>query len=290
MAIIEIKNLSYKYPTSRKQALNDVSLSVEQGEICAIVGANGSGKTSLAYAIRGFIPHFYKGTIEGEVLIKGENILDRNISEMADTVGIVIQNPFNQLSGVADTVYDELAFGLENIGAAKELIRERVENILNTFHFKKIRDMNPFELSGGQQQKVALASIMVMEPDIIVMDEPTSQTDPLSTEEIFSMIFQLKQKGKTIVLIEHKIELIARYADHVVVMADGKAVMDGKTEDVLSNPKILDYNLNAPIYTRLGRELQNSGFNIDKLPLTEEEAASLLGELLRKKGIQYGTD
>lgn len=290
MGIIEINNLSYRYPGSENNALNDVSLKVEQGEICAVVGANGSGKTSLAYAMRGFIPHFYKGNYDGEVLVRGENILNKSIPEMANTIGIVIQNPFNQLSGVAETVFDELAFSLENIGTAKELIMERVENVLKLFHFEYIRDVNPFELSGGQQQKVALASIMVMEPEIIIMDEPTSQTDPQSTEEIFNMISLLKQKGKTVVLIEHKTELIARYADHVVVLDKGRAVLDGKPEEIFSDPRYFELKLNIPIYVRLGIELKKRGFNFNKLPLTEEEAVSCFGELIGKKEISYGTD
>lgn len=283
MDIIEIRHLNYKYPISQKYALKDVSLKIRRGEFCAIIGANGSGKTTLCNAIRGFIPHFHKGEMEGGVFIKGENTRGKTIANLSCTVGIVIQNPFTQLSGIAETVYEELAFGLENLGTPVEKIRERVDNMLKLLNIEEMKDKNPFELSGGQQQIISLASIMVMQPDILVLDEPTSQVDPQSTEEIFEIINMFKRNGTTIVLVEHKMELIAEFADHIILLCNGMVAMDGTPADVLSNPDLLKYNVNLPRYASLGLELRNHGFHLEGIPITQDQTVFQINKILNNK-------
>ena len=284
MDIIEIRNLNYRYPTSRELALQNISLQIRQGEVCAVIGASESGKTTLCNALRGFIPRFYKGEMEGDVFIKGENTRDKTIADLSRTVGIVIQIPFNQLSGIAETVYEELAFGLENLGIPVKEIRERVENMLKLLNIESLKDKNPFEISGGQQQIISLASIMVMEPDILVLDEPTSQIDPQSAEEIYQIINLFKEKGTTIVLVEHKMELIAEFADHIILLNKGTVAMEGRPEDILSNPEILNYSVNLPRYACLGLEFKKRGFHLESIPITENQAFFQINQILKRKG------
>ncbi|MEH6993340.1 ABC transporter ATP-binding protein, partial [Neobacillus drentensis] len=251
MSGIEIRNLSYQYPTGSEKVLQNINLNIESGKFYAFVGVNGGGKTTLCNVIRGFIPHFFKGDISGEVLIDGKDVRDWDTSDLAQKVGFVFQNPFTQISGVKETVFDEIAFGLENLGVEVSVIRQKVQEIISLLGIGYIQDKNPNELSGGQKQRVALASIIVMEPDILIFDEPTSQLDPQGTEEIFKAIDIMKKKGKTIILVEHKIELIAEYADYIVVLQDGQIKRQGRTEDVLSHEDTQDFGIGLTQYTLL---------------------------------------
>lgn len=280
MALIEIKDFSYRYPTGDDFSLKNIDLSIEKGEFIAIVGANGSGKTTLCNAIRGFVPMFYKGDYFGQVLIEGEDIMNTTMGELAIKIGYIFQNPFNQISYIKETVFDEIAFGLENLGLPKEEIIERIEKIIARLGIEALRDKNPFELSGGQQQRVALASILVMEPDILVIDEPTSQLDPLGTEQVFDIINLIKESGKTVILVEHKTNLIARYADKVAVMDGGRIKMFGPAGEVLANPEIEKYGVVMPSYARLGLKLKDV-FGTEKVPITLEEAEELLKQIMK---------
>lgn len=270
--IIEIHNLSYRYPTAEQPIFQNLSLSIKKGEFCSIIGPNGSGKTTLCNVIRGFIPHFYKGDFEGDVIIDGQNTKEATIGELALKIGFVFQNPFTQISGVAETVFEEVAFGLENLGIPADEIRSRVDEVLKLIGIDHLRDRNPFELSGGQLQRVALASIIVMEPEILVIDEPTSQLDPEGTEEVFSIIKMMKEKQKTIVLVEHKMELIAEYSDHVVLINDGRIVLEGSREEVLANEQALQYDTLLPQYAMLGIEMQRQTMSLKQIPVTEAQA------------------
>lgn len=280
MALIEIKDFSYRYPTGDDFSLKNIDLSIEKGEFIAIVGANGSGKTTLCNAIRGFVPMFYKGDYFGQVLIEGEDIMNTTMGELAIKIGYIFQNPFNQISYIKETVFDEIAFGLENLGLPKEEIIDRIEKIIARLGIEALRDKNPFELSGGQQQRVALASILVMEPDILVIDEPTSQLDPLGTEQVFDIINLIKESGKTVILVEHKTNLIARYADKVAVMDGGRIKMFGPAGEVLANPEIEKYGVVMPSYARLGLKLKDV-FGTEKVPITLEEAEELLKQIMK---------
>lgn len=281
MDCIQIKDLTYRYPTAEKNILNGVTLSVKQGELCAVVGANGSGKTTLCNVIRGFIPHFYKGEISGQVKLNGKNIQDEDMGNLALEIGFVFQNPFTQISGVASTVYEELAFGLENMGVEPEEIHRRVEEIMKLTKIEQFRDKDPYQLSGGQQQRVALAAILVMGQEILVIDEPTSQLDPQSTDDVFEIIQLMKQMGKTVVLVEHKMEQIAEYADHVVVLEDGKVAMEGTPEEVFSNPDCLHYT-RLPQCTKIALDLKKEGIALPCVPVTVEKTIEVLKQTMRK--------
>src|SRR5699024_4809244 len=278
MNCIEIKNLSYKYPTSDIDSLKNITLNIEAGKFYAIIGNNGSGKTTMCNLLRGFIPNFYNGDLRGEIKLDGTHMEEWTEGEIAQKVGFVFQNPFTQISGVKDTVFEEIAYGMENLGVPREEMRRRVEGIIELLGIEHLQDKNPNDMSGGQKQRVAFASIIVMEPDILVIDEPTSQLDPHGTEEIFKIIKIMKDKGKTIILVEHKSELIAEYADEIILMEDGELIAEGTTYDIFSNEALNEHGNAMPQYALLGLEMRNQGMNIPKIPTTQAEAEKIIGE------------
>lgn len=246
MEAVKISNLSYKYPSADEYCLKNVSFSVSEGEVCAIVGPNGCGKTTICNIIRGLIPSFHGGEVEGSVEIFGKSTKEISEEEKAKRIGFVFQNPFTQNSGIKETVFEEIAFGLENMGVDREEIITKVMDIISLLQIEAFMFKHPCELSGGQRQRVALASIIVQDPDIIVIDEPTSQLDPKGTEDVFEIIKYLNRQKKTIVLVEHKMNLIAEYADHIVYLNDGSVLLDGSPEDVLSSELLYEKNLDMP--------------------------------------------
>lgn len=286
MAYIALENVSYTYPLSEKPALNNISMQIERGEFVAIVGSNTSGKTTLLNAIRGFIPHFFKGELSGSIQVDNTNPSEVSLAELAEKIGYVFQNPFTQISGVKNSVYDELAYGLENLGIPRDEMQKRIEEMLTQANIQHLRDKNPFELSGGQQQRVALASILVMAPDILLIDEPTSQLDPQSAEAMFALIHQAKLAGKTILLIEHNTELIAEFADRVVVLSEGQIVLDDKTHTVLTHPDLERFNVRYPPATKLVKQLiaeKQLAIDESNLPITTAAAKALFNQLEIKR-------
>lgn len=282
MSIITIKNLSYQYPISESDALKNVNVTIKRGKLYALIGANGGGKTTLCNVIRGFIPHFYKGDLRGEVLIEGKDIREWEMGELSQKIGYVFQNPFTQISGVKDNVFEEIAFGLENLGMEPALIREKVDQVIKMLEIDYLREKNPFELSGGQKQRVALASIIVMEPDVLVIDEPTSQLDPKGTEEVFKIIELMKKKGKTIILVEHKIELIAEYADDVILLNGGEVAMQGSSQEILTDERALAFGAALPQYSLFGLDMRQRGMDLGSIPLTEKEAMDAVKTWMKK--------
>ena len=277
--MIELKNVSFKYELQEEKTIKNLDLYVKQGEFVGIIGKNGSGKTTLCNIIRGIIPDFVQGEITGSISIDNKDINDIERGEMAELVGFVFQNPFSQISGIKKTVFEEIAYGLENLGVPREEIRQRVTDVIKLLKIEDLQDKNPNELSGGQSQRVAIASIIVMNPKVLIFDEPTSQLDPLGTEEIFDILKLLKSQNKTIILVEHKIDLIAEYADRVVVMDDGEIIFNGETHEVLSNDKIEQHNVSMPIVSKLAYKLneEKSGF-FKNIPITLDECKKELEE------------
>ena len=283
MSYIEMKGISYKYPVGDENVLKDIHLSLEKGKVYALLGANGSGKTTICNLIRGFIPHFFKGDLYGDMLIEGKDIREWEMGDLAKKMGYIFQNPFTQISGTKDTVFEEIAFGLENLREEVPVIKEKVKDIIQLFGLENLQDKDPQQLSGGQRQRVSLASIMVMDPEILIIDEPTSQLDPQATEEVFKIINIMKQKGKTIILVEHKMELIAEYTDLAILLEDGKVVMKGKTKDILSDLKAMEYGITLPQYALLGHEMKKYKL-LNDIPVIESEAIEVFNKWLVGKG------
>ena len=280
-AVIELKNVTYKYPLTDTPSIRNFNLSVEKGSFWGVIGPNGSGKTTLCAIMRGFAPSFFKGELEGEVLVEGKRIEEYAEGEISLRVGYVFQNPFNQISGVKDTVFEEVAYGLENFGIEPAEIEERVVRAMKMTDIEHLAMKKPFELSGGQQQRMALASCLVLEPDILIIDEPTSQLDPEGTESVFKIIEQLKKEKRTVVLVEHKIDLIAEYADNIVVMKDGTAIRSGSKQEILSDISLEAEGIQLPQYALLGNELIKRGMKLDYIPITEQQAIEVIGKAIK---------
>lgn len=268
---MECKNVTYRYPLSEVPAIQNLNIQIERGKFYGIIGENGSGKTTFCALLRGFIPSFYKGELEGEVLVEGKSTTDWG-GELAAKIGYVFQNPFTQISGVKDTVYEEVAYGLENFGLPVEEIDERVIAVMKMTDIEALALKNPFDLSGGQMQRVALASVIVLEPDILVIDEPTSQLDPEGTESVFAIIRALKERHKTIILVEHKIDLIAEYADEVVAFKGGEIIASGDKCEILSEMSLAEQGVALPQVAILGCRLRERGLLIGAIPVTEKQA------------------
>ena len=283
--VMECKNVTYTYPLADEPSIRNVSLNIEEGKFYGIVGENGSGKTTLCAILRGFAPSFYQGDIQGEVLVYGKPIGEYG-GELATKIGYVFQNPFTQISGVKETVFEEVAYGLENFGVPVEEIVERVEAIMKLTHIDSLAEKNPLELSGGQMQRVALASVLVLEPDILIIDEPTSQLDPQGTESVFEIIKMMKDKKKTIILVEHKIDLIAEYADEVLVLRGGKQIAGGDTAQVLSDNSLMEQGVQLPQMAILGSRLKEKGFPISEIPVTEKRAVEIISAALNGRDTQ----
>lgn len=270
MSLIEVKDLKYRYPGTTQLALDGVSFTVEKGEFIGIAGENGAGKSSLSQALLGLIPQFYKGAYGGSVTVCGMDARSTPVSELCRHVGLVFQNPFNQLSGAKDTVYDEVGYGLQNLGFPPEEIRARVESVLRCFGIWEYRDRNPFDLSGGQLQRVAICSVLAMKPDVLILDEPTSQLDPEGSEEVFHTVDELTKMGITIIMIEQKIEKLAGYCDRVLLMHQGRVVDYDTPRRIFSREDLYDLGVNPPAYTRFARA-NALVFEDGTLPVTHAE-------------------
>lgn len=270
MSLIEVKDLKYRYPGTTQLALDGVSFTVEKGEFIGIAGENGAGKSSLSQALLGLIPQFYKGAYGGSVTVCGMDARSTPVSELCRHVGLVFQNPFNQLSGAKDTVYDEVGYGLQNLGFPPEEIRARVESVLRCFGIWEYRDRNPFDLSGGQLQRVAICSVLAMKPDVLILDEPTSQLDPEGSEEVFHTVDELTKMGITIIMIEQKIEKLAGYCDRVLLMHQGHVVDYDTPRRIFSREDLYDLGVNPPAYTCFARA-NALVFEDGTLPVTHAE-------------------
>ncbi|EGK11238.1 cobalt ABC superfamily ATP binding cassette transporter, ABC protein [Desmospora sp. 8437] len=276
MKKIVVEGLKYRYPGARELALKDVSFEVKTGEFIGIIGRNLSGKSTLCQALVGLVPHFYHGAYGGKVIVDGIEVKTHTISEMSRKVGIVFQNPFTQVTGSKLSVLEEVAFGLENMGVPRREMMERIDHALQLMGLEEYKDRNPFDLSGGQMQRMAIAGIIAMKPQVIVLDEPTSQLDPQGSEEVFQAVQSLSRAGMTVILTEHKPEKIARFADKVLLLDDGRVVDFAAPAQVFSREDLAEYGVEAPIYTKVCRQLNLRREDSGLFPVTLEEAREVL--------------
>lgn len=271
--IIEVKNVTFEYDDSEKvkTVIEDFSLDIERGSFTVILGHNGSGKSTLAKLLNGL----YKPA-SGKVLVDGIDTADEETEiEVKRRVGMVFQNPDNQL--VASIVEEDVAFGPENLGLEPALIRQRVDESLKAVGMYEFKDSTPHHLSGGQKQRVAIAGIIAMEPECIVLDEPTAMLDPKGRAEIINTILKLnREKNITIVLITHFMEE-AELADRIVVMSDGKILADDEPKTVFNNVSLLkSVGLDVPQTTELLYALKNSGADIKTDVISIEDTADMI--------------
>jgi energy-coupling factor transporter ATP-binding protein EcfA2 len=280
MAIIETKNLTYTYPGGTKPSIRDISIKIEKGDFTLITGPSGCGKTTLCRCFNGLIPHFYQGEIAGETEISGLKVSEHPIHELAKHVGLVFQDPENQLFALS--VEKDVAFGMENLGVQRREMRKRVDWALKLAGIYDLRERPPHELSGGQQQRAAIASVLAMQPEVIVLDEPTSFLDPLGAKKIFEVIYELNRTlGITIILVEHRLDLTAKYANHIIILDEGKVVLDGGPREILGSEETRLIGVGVPKATQLYYILKKDGAKLGStVPLSSDEMATLLKEAL----------
>ena len=271
-AIVSVRDFSFRYRSVKRRAVRDLSFDVEQGSFLSIIGANGSGKSTLCNAMIGLVPHYFVGQMRGSIVVDGKDVASSDIADLSTTIGLVFQNPFNQLSYTAGTVAEELAYGLGNRGIAREVMVEKVEQVAKLMRIDHILDKNPLELSGGQVQRVAFGSTFIMEPKVLVLDECTTQLDPMGGEEIFDIVKRLNADGVTVIMVDHDMERVARYADNVLVLDHGHMAAFGTPEEVFADETFPERGIDVPDYVRIGRALADAGYNVGRPAVTEEES------------------
>ena len=270
LGVIEVKNLRYTYPNARIPALKDISIKIDQGEFILLTGPSGCGKTTFCRCLNGLIPHFYNGEIIGDVVINGLNTRDHPTYELAKHVGLIFQNPDNQIFAL--TVEKDIAFGLENLGVEKEKIRSEINWSLLQVESTNLKERGTHELSGGQKQRIAIASVLAMHPNIIVMDEPTAFLDPVGAEKVFNVLYSFnKQQNITIILIEHRMDLAVKYCSRILIFNNGSILSDGSTKNIFSQDETRLIGIGIPRTIELSRKLKQNNININ-IPLSAEEA------------------
>ena len=279
MEYISVQHVTFQYDDSDDAAkvLDDISLDVKKGEFVAVLGHNGSGKSTVAKHLNAMLV-----PASGKVYVDGMDTADENLTyDVRRKVGLVLQNPDNQL--VASIVEEDVAFGPENLGIPSDQIRERVDEALKAVDMYEHRLKAPYKLSGGQKQRVAIAGIIAMKPDCIVLDEPTAMLDPKGRQEVLDTILKLnRENGITVVMITHYMEE-AVLADRVFVIDNGKMLISGTPQEVFSQVELMKkHRLDVPQATELCHKLRACGVEIAELPLTGDACTSLLKEVLRK--------
>lgn len=222
--MIELNNICFQYANTKEASLEDVSLQIPDGQCVLLCGESGCGKTTITRLLNGLIPHYYEGELQGEVLVNGLNVKQEELYNTARIVGSVFQNPRSQFFCVDTT--SEIAFGCENMGLPEQEIRERMKQTVRELNMEKLVDRDIFNLSGGEKQKVACASVSALHPQILVLDEPTSNLDVNAIEDLKKILLLWKSKGKTIVIAEHRLYWLTELCDRVVYMKDGKITLD----------------------------------------------------------------
>jgi len=281
--LIRIEGLTFHYSDTAQPALEDINLEIRDGEFVLVTGPSGGGKSSLCRCLNGLIPHFYGGKIAGRVEVGGLDTLKHSTRELATRVGMIFQDPENQL--VSLDVEREIAFGLENLAFPKDLIAKRMEESLDTLGISGLRYRQLHELSGGEKQKVAIASVLALHPSILILDEPTSQLDPKGAEEVLSVVTRLNDElGLTVILVEHRLDRVLQYADRLIVLNRGMITVDGKVRDIISSryQELLQMGIGVPPIIRLVQELRDRGISIEGTPLTVKEGRAMLDSIFEQ--------
>jgi energy-coupling factor transporter ATP-binding protein EcfA2 len=280
MALVEFDNFSFKYYGADSLALKKINLKVNEGEYVVVTGPSGCGKTTLCRAINGLVPQFHRGYIAGNVIVNGMNTRESEVAELATTAGLVFQQPENQL--VTLNVEKEIAFGPENLGVEPEEVRRRVEELIALLDLEHLRDKHPHEMSGGEQQRVAMAATLALKPKILVADEPTSNLDPKSAETILEIVAALNRRDMTVIIVEHRLDLISKDASRLVLMDRGEIVADGGPREVLAMDLCEEIGIGVPKATAVFKRLGRTGVHLGRVPLTGEELALLVKEAASK--------
>ena len=284
--VIEVENLYYRYPRGKRYVLEDINFTVDKGEFLAITGENGAGKTTLSLLLSGIIPHSQGGKMLGDIWVNDMNTKEHSLSTLAQNIGIVLEDPETQL--FTTKVFNEVCFGAENLEIPPDEIRKRANWALETVTLSGYEDRPPTMLSGGQKQRVAIAAVLTMRPDILILDEPTSQLDPIGTIEVFTVVKLLKERyGMTIVMVTHNSEEIAYFADRVLVLSHGKVLACDTPRAIFANHTVTSQAwISVPQSTALSLEMHHMGEKLpEPLPITLEEGIAYVNALLNERGL-----
>ena len=274
--LIAARNLSFSYHDSPTPALREINLTVSKGEFIGITGPTGAGKTTLAHCLNGVIPHFVTGDYFGDVAIEGRSVFDLTGRELSRRVGSVFQDPEAQL--VSAGVEEELAFGPENLGFEPDEIERRIDFALQAVRIPHLRKASIAGLSGGQKQRVAIAAVLAMRPDILILDEPTAELDPLGTDDVFAVLRQLNvEYGITVIIVEHKMEHLAEYCRRLLVLEEGRIRIDGTPADVFSDWfGIKELGVRLPQVTEFFGNLPEEFRSGTRVPVTLEQTTAII--------------
>lgn len=278
--MISFKNLSFKYKGASRPALENINLTINDGDFIGVIGKSGSGKSTLTYAVNGVIPHYYEGDFYGEVKVDGVDTVGARPEELSMTVGSVLQDVEAQT--VLTVVEDELRFGLENFKVPRDDIPKRVDESLEVLGISSLRGSDIRFLSGGQRQKVAIASIIALKPKIIILDEPTGELDPQSARQVFEALKRLNEEnGITVIVVEQNIMQLCEYSKKLLVMETGKAAIYGPVREVLKKAAFLEKSgINVTRYVTLANRLCEMGVACLEPPVNIGEAQALIRRLL----------
>lgn len=282
--VLKAERLSYKYGEAEDYAIRDINFEIMPGEYVAILGPNGAGKTTLCLTLNGIVPHMTSGEMEGWMLVDGKDTWDLPVRELGKVTGMVFDNPEYQLSQM--TVLEEVAVGLENSAVPRDEMIRRIEEVLDIVELTGLEHRSPLALSGGQQQRLAIASALANYPSVLVLDEPTSNLDPVGKEDVFSTCRKLNQeRGMTVVIAEHEVETIALYADRVFLMDRGRILLQGPPNEVFAQVKTMsEIGVDVPQVTDLSVRLADAGLWEGDLAVVLDEASQTLIERLGRNG------
>ncbi|NPV39931.1 MAG: ATP-binding cassette domain-containing protein [Anaerolineae bacterium] len=288
MKTVFFKDYSFRYlhQNEDERALNKLNLEIAEGSVVGVIGKAGAGKSTFVKSLNGLCPQVDIGYQDGDLFIDGANVRDREVYEMANKVGIVLQNPELQIFSL--TVYDDIAFGPSNLGVKREEIIRRVENVVDAIELRPLIHRSPNNLSGGEQQLLAIAGILAMEPKILAFDEPVSMLDPIGKEQVLKAMFGVTEKNNTLSIITESgadIEAVAEFVDYIVVLDEGKIIASGPAEEVLKNDIVSEVGVGQPQVTELFNKLGKDGIKLDKTPITLNGAVNVLKKELKDKGI-----
>ena len=262
--VLDFQNVVFCYPNGKTPALSDIDFKLNKGEFLGIIGPSGAGKTTLTSLMSGAIPHHYQGTFYGAVLVEGHDTCEMTLTDISRLVGLILQDIDAQM--VATIVEDELLYGLENFGVPHECIMDRLDFAIEAVGIESLRYREIATLSGGQKQRVAIAAIMALQPEVMVLDEPTAALDPVSSQAVFETLAQLNRtKGITIVVVEQKVALLAEFCSRMLVLADGKIADEGSSEKVFSHSaELKELGVDSPRTARISNYLHKLGLSSQK--------------------------
>jgi energy-coupling factor transport system ATP-binding protein len=277
--IAQCTDISYKYPNSEDYVLRDVNLELYKGEFLGLIGPTGAGKSTLSMGFTGIVPQFYGGKFFGSLKVAGLDTLEHPISVLSQHVGTVFEDPESQITSTS--VENEIAFALENLKVPREEIRRRIPGVLEAVRLEGTEEKHPHELSGGQKQRLAIAAALALQPDLMVLDEPTSQLDPVGAKEVFQTVRELnKEMGVTILMVSHAAEEMAEFSDRIILLSGGRIIQTGTPEEIYGDTDLLiTHDLRPPQVAQTFSYIRSRGVEVSDVPVKLDRGLEFMSKL-----------